>query len=190
MSMPLPVRRVATAVLTLAVATGATACGDAKPAPLPRQTAADGTVFNTADAAFARDLLVQRAREFALIDLTVGRPLDADLTALLDGARTVRAAEIDAATTWLTDWGKEVPATIRDHAAEHAGGHHFDEVEKASDAEFAEAWAAAYRTELEASGKIAADETRAGLLGDAKALAAEVDRANRTESGQLAEIAD
>lgn len=178
------------AVLALALVSGLVACGEEEKAPLPRETAADGTVFNTADATFARDLLLQRAREFALIDLTVGRPLDADLTALLDSARTVRAAEIESVTTWLTEWDKEVPATIRDHAAEYAGGHHFQQVEKASDAEFAAVWVAAYRRELEASDRVAAAEADRGLFAEARALAAEVEKANTAESGQLEDIAD
>lgn len=183
------VRRVATAVLPVAVALGLGACGEAEKAPLPRATAANGTVFNSADAEFANDLLVQRAREFALIDLTLERPLDSELTAFVDGARTVRATEIEQVTTWLTDWDKEVPATIRDHAAAHAGGHHFEEVENASDAEFAEAWVAAYRKELEASDEIAAAEVAQGIFSDAKALAADVDDANEAEAEQLAELA-
>jgi uncharacterized protein (DUF305 family) len=180
------VRRVATAVLTVAVASGLAGCGEEKVAPSPRETAANGTVFNGADAAFARDLLVQRAREFALIDLTVGRPLDGELTAFVDDARATRASEIDQATTWLTDWGKEVPPTIRDHAAAHEGAHHFEALEKASDAEFADAWISAFRKELRASDEIAAAEEKRGLLEDAKALAAAVDDANESEAAELA----
>lgn len=178
------VRRAA-AVLTLTLALGLAACGAEEKTPLPRETAADGTVFNSADAEFANDLLVQRAREFALIDLTLDRPLDSDLTAFIDGARTVRAAEIEQVTTWLTDWDKEVPATIRDHAASHEGVHHFTELEKASDAEFAEAWIAAFGKELEASDGIAEAEADAGLFEDARALAADVEESNDREAAQL-----
>ena len=184
------VRRVAPAVLTLTLAATLVGCGEEKKAPLPRETAANGTVFNSADADFAHDLLVQRAREFALIDLTVGRPLDSDLASFLDGARDVRAPEIDQVTTWLTDWDKEVPATIRDHAAAHAGTHHFEELEQASDAEFAEQWVAAYRKELAASDDIAAAEVERGAFADARALAREVDDANEAEVRALADIAD
>ncbi|HSX67479.1 DUF305 domain-containing protein [Nocardioides sp.] len=182
------VRRVASAVLTVAVAFGLGACGEEEKAPLPRETAANGTVFNSADATFANDLLVQRAREFALIDLTLERPLDTELTAFVDGARAVRAAEIEQVTTWLTDWDKEVPATIRDHAAAHAGGHHFEEIESATDAEFAEVWVAAYREELEASGDIAAAEAAEGVFSGAKTLAADVEDTNESEMQQLAQL--
>jgi hypothetical protein len=186
------VRRAAAVALTVALASGLVgglaACGNEQPAPLPRETAANGTVLNQADAAFARDLLVQRAREFALIDLTVARPLDADLTAFLEEARTLRAAEIDQATTWLTDWGREIPATIRDPAAAHAGVHHFEEIEKASDAEFADAWIAAYRRELKVSDTIAAAEVARGAFADARALAADARAADDREAAQLKAI--
>lgn len=184
------VRRVVPAVLTLTLAASLVGCGEEKKAPLPRETAANGTVFNSADADFARDLLVQRAREFALIDLTVGRRLDSELTTFLDGARSVRAPEIDQVTTWLTDWDEEVPPTIRDHAAAHAGTHHFEELEQASDAEFAEQWVTAYRKELAASDDIAAAELASGVFADAKGLAEAVGDANEAEAQQLADIAD
>lgn len=184
------VRRLVAALLALTVTSGLAACGEEKAAPLPRTTALNGTVFNSADARFARDLLVQRSREFALIDVTVGRPLGDDLAAFLDGARTVRAAEIDQVTTWLTDWGREVPATIRDHASEDAGAHVFADLEKASDAGFARAWVAAYRKELEASDDVAATEQKAGLYRDARALAASVAKANSREADELTDNAD
>lgn len=182
------VRRVAAAALVVVLASGATGCGEEEAAPLPRETAANGTVFNSADATFARDLLVQRAREFALIDLTVGRPLDPALTSFLDEARTVRAGEIDQVTTWLTDWGREVPATIRDHAAAHEGAHHFEAIEAAPDADFSEVWIAAFRKELQASGAIASAEKHGAFKG-ATALAGAVRRVNEAETRRLTELA-
>ncbi|MDO7866984.1 DUF305 domain-containing protein [Nocardioides jiangxiensis] len=188
---PSVVRRPAAAsfLAALAALAGLTACGGRPAAaPAPVETAPNGAVFNAADAAFARDLLRQRAEEFALIDLTVGRRLDPELTAFLDRAREARAAEVDTTTTWLTDWGKDVPSTVRDHAAGHAGVHAFPEVEKASDADFQERWIATFLDELRDSGRIAAAEATHGANADARDLAASVRDTNEEESHALEEL--
>lgn len=162
--------------------------GGAKPSP--EQTAANGVVFNGADATFARELLLQRSEEFALIDLTTARTLSPELLAFVEDAREVRATEVDQVTTWLTDWGKEVPTTVRDHASGHEGVlHAFDDVERAPDSAFESAWIEAFLTELEESDDIASDEQLNGLYAEAKALADDVDDHNNDEADLLEDLA-
>ncbi|WP_165872925.1 DUF305 domain-containing protein [Nocardioides jejuensis] len=186
---PSVVRRVAAAVVPVALVLGTAACtAEESAAPAPRQTAPNGDVFNAADAAFASDLLKQRAEEFALIDLTVGRTLDGRLTSFLDDAREVRASEVDTTTRWLTDWGKEVPRTVRDHASEHSGAHPLPEVENASGSTFQDVWVAAWLAELEDSDRIASVEEKAGANADARDLAEAVDATNDDEADALEDL--
>lgn len=176
------------AAFSLLLVPALAACGGEDAAPLAKETAPNGVVFNAADATFARELLLQRAEEFVLIDLTIDRDLSASVTELVDRARETRAAEVDLVTTWLTDWGKEVPTTVRDHSSGHGETHHFPELEEASDADFESAWIEAFLDELEESDDIASEEQMDGLYADAVALADDVDAANDDESDALEDI--
>lgn len=180
-----PVRRVGTVVAPFLLVAGLGACTADEASPAPRETAPNGVVFNAADASFAKELLLQRAEEFVLIDLTVGRKLSAPVSDVVDRAREARALQVDTVTTWLTDWGKEVPTTIRDHSSGHGESHHFPELEEASDATFEALWVEAFLAELEASDDLAATQQADGLNPDAVALAEEVDAGNDDEADAL-----
>jgi hypothetical protein len=89
---------VAPVVVLMALAPVATACGGSDATPSPAHTAANGTVFNNADATFAGDLLKQRAEELSLVDLTVGRDLAPAFTAFADQAREARSTDVQTVT--------------------------------------------------------------------------------------------
>lgn len=183
------VRRLGAAVAPVLLASSLAACGDEETKPVAKETAPNGVVFNAADATFAKDLLLQRAEEFVLIDLTIGRELSPELEAVVNDARDVRAAEVDQVTTWLTDWGKEVPVTMRDHSSGHGETHHFPEISGASDAAFEEVWIDAYLAELADSDTIVEEEQEEGLYAEAVALAEAAEAANDDESDVLEDLA-
>jgi uncharacterized protein (DUF305 family) len=173
---------VAPVVLLLA---SAAACGggDAKPAPV--HTAANGTVFNNADAAFATELLKQRAEELSLVDVTVGRDVSPGLAAFADQARELRSTDVQTVTMWLTDWDRTVPETVRDHANAHegTGGHH--DLEELTGAAFEEAWVDAFLEELEDTDAIAEREQKSGKYSEAVDLAESTEASSDDEADQL-----
>lgn len=184
------VRRVGAVAAPVLLVASVSACTAEEAEPIARQTAPNGIVFNAADAEFANDLLLQRAEEFVLIDLTVERALSPELEPIVNAARDARATEVDQVTTWLTDWGKEVPVTMRDHSSGHGESHHFPEIEKASDAEFESVWINAYLAELADSDTIVQDEQEQGLYAEAVQLAESAEAVNDDESDALEDLAN
>ena len=111
----------ATAAL-LVLLTGAASCsedGDAAPRPAVH-TAANGDVFNDADAAFAADLVQHHALALLLVDMSRTAQVSPDLTAIGAEILDAESVEIQTATGWLADWDLPAPETIRDHANAHA----------------------------------------------------------------------
>ncbi len=111
---------VAALLLTLAPLT---ACGnDAADTPAPaRHTAANGDVYNDADATFATEMIPHHADALVMVDMTQGRDLSPELAQLTEDIRAAQAPEIEQMADWLTAWGEEVPETSRDHVNSHMG---------------------------------------------------------------------
>lgn len=88
---------------------------------------AGGADHNSADVAFASDMIQHHAQALAMVDLTVERQLDPEVQALAEAIRAAQGPEIETMSDWLTEWGEPVPATVRDHVNaeddEHGGGH-------------------------------------------------------------------
>lgn len=172
-------------------------CGDDDDGaqPIESRTAANGDVFNDADAQFASDMLQHHAQALAMVDLTVGRDLDPELAALAEDIRAAQAPEIQTFTEWLTAWGQPVPETVRDHANAHgeSGAEHvempgmlsaseMDGLEDARGAEFRSLWLQLMIEHHEGATKMAGDEVDEGEFGPA------VDLAESIEASQGAEI--
>lgn len=104
--------------LALGLALTLTACGEDEPGP-PASAGVSQTEHGDADVAFATDMVQHHAQALAMVDLTVGRPLDPQVEQLAEQIRAAQAPEIEQMADWLLAWGEEVPATVRDHA--HAG---------------------------------------------------------------------
>jgi uncharacterized protein (DUF305 family) len=107
-------------VALLAAMCALAACGTDKPTH-ETHTAANGDTFNDADVTFATDMIPHHAQALVMVDLTMGRRLHPKVRALTEAIRTAQTPEIEQMTTWLTDWDKPIPATMRDHV--HAEGH-------------------------------------------------------------------
>lgn len=92
------------------------ACGsDDAVAPIAKHTAGNGDVFNDADASFASALVQHDAAALVLVDLTTGHALSPDAQELADETLLSHAPEVEQLVTWLNDWDRPVPATMRDH---------------------------------------------------------------------------
>jgi uncharacterized protein (DUF305 family) len=162
-----------------------TGCGGGDAQPSPVHTAANGTVFNNADAAFASALLKQRAEELSLVDVTVGRELSPAFTAFADQARELRSTDVQTVTMWLTDWERPVPETVRDHANAHEGGGGHHDLEALTGAAFEAAWVKAFLDELEDTDAIATREQASGKFSEAIDLAESTEASADDEADQL-----
>ena len=116
-------RSLGAAALVVASAIGVAACGD-DAAPSAQVSA---TEHNDADVEFASDMLQHHAQALSMVDLTLGRPLDPEVQRLADGIRDAQVPEIETFTDWLTEWGEEVPATMRDHVNAGHDSHDLSE---------------------------------------------------------------
>lgn len=105
-------------VLPLLLLTTLTACGDDS----TPQVLSD-TEHSAQDVAFAGEMLQHHAQALAMVDLTLERPLEADVAALAEQIRDAQAPEIELMTDWLVAWDEPVPATVRDHSLAGHGDH-------------------------------------------------------------------
>lgn len=64
---------------------------------------------------FVTNMIQHNAQALAMVDLTMGRPLDPKMEQLAEAIRATQGPEIETMTDWLTDWDETVPETMRDH---------------------------------------------------------------------------
>ncbi|WGX96622.1 DUF305 domain-containing protein [Nocardioides sp. L-11A] len=195
----------------LALGVGLAGCGDDGPAPRPAtvETARNGDVFNSADVAFATAMIPHHAQALRMALLAEDRPLEPELSAVVARIQDVQVPEVETMATWLTAWGKDVPATSMDHAnAGHDAGAAGDpdddvpghdlpgmmsaarmaELARSSDADFAGHWLAMMIEHHE--GAIALSETQRadGRFADAVALAGTIAEDLAEEVATLEEL--
>lgn len=148
------------ATVGLALMLALSACGGDEPSDTRAETST--TEHNDADVDFATAMIPHHAQALVMVDLTQGRDLDPEVTTLADEIRAAQGPEIETMSDWLTDWGQEVPETMRDHVNsghDHGDGDAGDsmegmdhdmpgmmspeqmtELEQASDADFQTMW--------------------------------------------------
>ena len=152
-------RSAGAATLTALLAVTAVACGTDDGAETSTQVST--TEHNDADVAFASDMLQHHAQALSMVDLTRDRPLDSKVQQLTEQIRDAQAPEIELFSDWLTEWGEEIPPTVRDHVNAGHGSddssdptadldhgdmpgmmtaEEMDELESASDSEFQTLW--------------------------------------------------
>jgi uncharacterized protein (DUF305 family) len=153
--MPTHRTNCALGALALGLALSVSACGSDDTSK-DSSSQVSSTKHNDADVSFATDMIQHHAQALSMVDLTVGRPLDPEVTKLAEAIREAQGPEIETMADWLTDWDEKVPATMRDHAnAGHDMGDMGDSTEgmpgmmsaddmralqDASDAEFQDMW--------------------------------------------------
>lgn len=116
--MRIPGTRRCAAALALGLALVLSGCGGQEDGRAAESSGSQvsATEHNEADVAFATEMIQHHAQALAMVDLTMGRPLDPEVTELAEAIRAAQAPEIETMTDWLTEWGEEIPATVRDHA--------------------------------------------------------------------------
>jgi len=191
-------RTAALVALTTALAVPLAACGDdTSDRPSSNRTAGNGDVYNDADVAFATEMIQHHAQALSMVDLTMDRPLDPEVTALAEDIRAAQAPEIETMSDWLQAWGEEVPETVRDHANAHGGQdmggmNHGDmpgmmteddmtALEDAPDAEFQTMWLEIMIEQHEGAVEMAETEQEEGRYKPAVRLARQIVTAQTNE---------
>ncbi|CUR59849.1 Lipoprotein [metagenome] len=194
--------------LTLALGVGLTACGD-DGSDAATKAEVSTTEHNSADVAFASDMITHHAQALSMVDLTLDRDLDPEVQALAEDIREAQGPEIETMADWLTAWGEDVPATMRDHVN---GGHDMDdmsdnmddmghddmpgmmsaddidELENSSDAEFQDMWLEMMIEHHEGAVEMAQTEQSDGRFKDAVDLAGQVITTQTAEIETMKEL--
>ena len=108
-------------LLALLIAVLLTACGGDDGG----SAASDGAT----DAEFTTELLHRDAALLNLLDVSLGRDLDPRLAATGEQQRVDANARMTTAFELLEEWGEEIPATSRDHGAEHSSDSDVPEID-------------------------------------------------------------
>ena len=192
--------------LTVALGVGLTACGDDTSDAADSGSSADvsATEHNDADVSFASDMIVHHAQALSMVDLTIDRPLDPEVTALAEDIRDAQGPEIETMTDWLTTWGEDVPETMRDHVNSHEGmegmdgiddgmpgmmtAEDMDALENASDAEFQDMWLEMMVEHHEGAVEMAETEQDDGQFKDAVDLAGQIIDAQEREIATMKDL--
>ncbi|MBD3945888.1 MULTISPECIES: DUF305 domain-containing protein [Nocardioides] len=180
--------------LTLVLGAGLTACGD-DTSDAAGQAEVSTTEHNDADVTFASDMMTHHAQALSMVDLTLNRPLDPEVQGLAEDIREAQGPEIETMADWLTEWGEDVPETMRDHVN---GGHDMDDMsdnmddmghddmpgmmtaddiddlENSADGEFQDMWLEMMIEHHEGAVEMAQTEQAEGKFKDAVDLAGQV----------------
>lgn len=196
--------------LTILLAAGVTACGE-DTTDASSQTEVSTTEHNNADVAFASDMITHHAQALSMVDLTLKRDLDPEVQALAEDIRDAQGPEIETMADWLTQWGENVPETLRDHvnSGHDMGdmsdnmddmGHDdmpgmmtsedMDALENASDAEFQDMWLEMMIDHHEGAIEMAETEQENGQFKDAVDLAGQIIDAQQQEIDTMQGLLD
>jgi uncharacterized protein (DUF305 family) len=150
---------------------------------------------NDADVTFAQAMIPHHAQALSIADVALLKAESADVRALAEQIQAAQVPEIETMTTWLANWGAEVPATSRDHGAEHGGGMSGDmpgmmtdeemaQLEGSSGAEFDRMFLEMMIRHHHGAIEMAATEQADGQNADAVSLAQEI------EASQVQEVTE
>ncbi|HZJ05289.1 MAG TPA: DUF305 domain-containing protein [Nocardioidaceae bacterium] len=193
-------KKIALLSLLLAAVFALAGCGSDEP-ETETQTATNGDRFNDTDVAFASGMIQHHAQALAMVDTTMGRPLDPAVEELAEEILAAQAPEIETMTAWLGDWDEPVPETMRDHSNAEGememdsdmpgmmSSQDMDELETAVDADFQEMWLEMMLEHHEGAVEMAQTEQDDGEFEPAMELAESIEASQSDEiefmEGQL-----
>jgi uncharacterized protein (DUF305 family) len=190
------------ALATLALAAG---CGDGDGmggmnhggSSQPSASASAATAFNDADVQFAQMMIPHHQQAVQMATLAEARAADPEVKQLAAQVKAAQDPEIQTMTGWLTAWGQSTAAPDGGHNMPGMGsmpGMMSDEemakLEAASGAEFDRMFAQMMIAHHNGAIQMARDEQQKGSNGDAKALAATIEKAQTAEVAKLETILD
>lgn len=194
LARPSPFRLVPAAAILALAGCGGSATSESSAS----DDAVAGVAHNAADVEFATAMIPHHAEALVMADLTVGRPLDEDVAALVDDIRAAQTPEIELMADWLEEWGEPVPETMRDH--EH-GGHSgemgetgemrqadLERLAEAPTAEFQALWLQMMVEHHEGAVSMAEDELEDGTFGPALDLAEDIVASQSDEIDRMEQL--
>ena len=160
-----------------------------------QHTASNGDEVEDADVKFASEMIQHHAQALAMVDLTMGRQLDPEVSQLAEQIREAQVPEIEQMTEWLTDWDRPIPETMRGHGNGDGDGEmemHSDmpgmmsademaQLEAAQGAEFQQMWLEMMIQHHEGAIEMAQTEQSEGKFGPAVELAENIELAQQDE---------
>jgi uncharacterized protein (DUF305 family) len=146
--------------------------------------------FNATDVAFAQGMIPHHAQAIEMADMAIAQAESAEVIDLAERIRAAQDPEIEQLTTWLEDWGQDVPD--REMSMDHDMGDmsmdgmmtqdQMDEMAAASGAEFDQMFLEMMIVHHEGAVSMAEDEVANGKYEQAIAMAQSI------IDGQSAEI--
>ncbi|HET8987544.1 MAG TPA: DUF305 domain-containing protein [Humibacillus sp.] len=206
------IRHATYAVVGLAAALTLAACGssdhaDAGHQDLPSVTstasvsapAADAD-HNTADVAFASDMIPHHQQAVEMADLAAARASNAQVKSLAAAIKAAQDPEIRTMTGWLSQWGQPVPSGTDGHDMadmSHGDGatmegmmtdEEMQQLAAASGADFDRLWLELMIKHHEGAVTMATTASTAGKSAEAKALAQEIMTAQKAEIATMQQL--
>ena len=186
---------VAPLALVLAAGCGTDTDSDTRATP-------SATEHNDADVAFATDMVQHHAQALAMVNLTTGRTVGPEFTALAERILEAQGPEIETMVDWLDEWGEEVPETVNDHMNHDMGtvpegtedmpgmmsANEMDELENAPDAEFEKLWLEMMTRHHEGAVEMAKAEEDDGQYKPAIDLAQAIISSQRAEIDEMKDL--
>ncbi len=155
---------------------------------------ASSAAHNTADVAFATDMIPHHAQAVQMADMALNAAVDPEVKALAQAIKGAQAPEIKTMTGWLTDWKAPVPRTGMGHSMSGDGQGMMSDADmaalgKATGAEFDKMWVQMMTRHHTGAIAMANTEIKDGQYADAKALAQRIVTSQTAEVTKLNAIA-
>lgn len=146
---------------------------------------------NAADVTFAKEMIPHHAQAIDMAKLAATRASSPRIKALAQKIETAQDPEIKILSAWLTKWGEEVPATDMGSMGGHGSmpgmmsAEEMADMEKASGTAFDEMFVQMMIRHHKGAIEMAQTEQKDGKSSDAKALAANIEKAQTAEITEM-----
>ena len=184
---------VALAGLALVAACGGTSTGGNHDAASGSNASSSAT-HNTADVAFATDMIPHHAQAVEMADMALKAAVDPDVKTLAQAIKGAQDPEITTMTGWLTDWKAPVPTKGMGHSMSGGGMGMMSDADmaalgKATGPAFDKMWVEMMTRHHTSAIEMASTEIKNGQYADAKALAQRIVTSQTAEVTTMAAIA-
>lgn len=190
-------RRIALALAGAGAVALLTACGSSvdpmeghtgtgSPSPsAPLSASASGAAFNSADVMFAQMMIPHHEQAVRMAELAEAQAVNPEIKALAGRIEAAQDTEIQTMEDWLAAWGRPLPSGMGHEMPGMASSAEMKELAEAKGAEFDRRFATLMIAHHEGAITMAKAEQAQGLDPAVKALAKEIDTAQRSEIAQL-----